>query len=88
MRDIPAEKDAVTAGAAALRHDAIQDRYQHPHRSPDVAFGLASILDVLGMEWRDLDEGLRDAVLAVCRTISRPELPGTSQQLRPPGTPG
>lgn len=88
MRDIPAEKDTVAATAAALRHEAIQDRYRHPHRTPDPAFGMASVLDMLGLKWTDLDDETRAGVLEVCETISRPARPGTSPRSRPPGTPG
>jgi hypothetical protein len=64
VRDIRAEKDTVAAIAADIRHHAIQQRYAGGP-PPETAFGLASILDMLHLHWVDLDEPLRDAVLAL-----------------------
>lgn len=66
MRDIATEKNTVAAIAADIRHHAIQQRYAGGP-PPDTAFGLASILDMLHLHWVDLDEPLRDAVLALHR---------------------
>lgn len=63
MRDIAAEKDTVMAAAKRLRHDAIQDRYAGAG-PPDVAFALASLLDLLALKWVDLDDDTRAATLA------------------------
>ena len=43
--------------AARLRHEAAQDQYRGL-RDPQVAFGLASILDELSRHLRDLDEAV------------------------------
>lgn len=72
------DKQCVADGAAALRHAAIQDRYAGAG-PPDIAFGLASVLDVLHTHWRDLDSELRGTVLELCAAVSSAGTAGRSR---------
>jgi hypothetical protein len=59
---------AIQTAAAELRKLAIRDGY-NGHEHPPVAFGMALTLDELARHVRDLDDGLREAVVAHCRAL-------------------
>jgi hypothetical protein len=65
-----ADRDIIDRAAAWLRHEAAQDQYRGL-RDPQVAFGLASILDELSRHLRDLDEAVRRRVVELCRELLR-----------------
>jgi hypothetical protein len=65
-----ADQNVIDQAAARLRHDAAQDQYRG-FRDPQVAFGVASILDELSRHLRDLDEALRRRVVELCRELLR-----------------
>lgn len=69
MRDIAAEKNTVMAAAQQLRHDAIQDRYAGAG-PPDVAFALASLLDLLAVKWVDLGPETRAVTITAVQPIA------------------
>ena len=55
---IKADRALIDDAARFLRHHAIQSRYAGLQR-PEVAFGLAAILDELSRHLPDLSEGVR-----------------------------
>ena len=63
-----ADQDLLDRAAARLRHETAQDQYRGLH-DPQVAFGLAAILDELSRHFRDLDEALRCRVVELCREL-------------------
>jgi hypothetical protein len=65
-----ADQDVIDSAAARLRHETAQDQYRGL-RDPQVAFGLASILDELSRHLRDLDEALRRRVVKLCSELLR-----------------
>ncbi|MDN5919480.1 MAG: hypothetical protein L0I76_31010 [Pseudonocardia sp.] len=65
-----ADKAAIDAGAAALRHRTNQDRYAGLSR-PDAAYALASVLDALGLALRDVPEDVRRSAVAAARELAR-----------------
>jgi hypothetical protein len=65
-----ADQDIIDQAAARLRHETAQDQYRGLS-DPEVAFGLAAILDELSRHFRDLDEALRRRVVELCRELLR-----------------
>ena len=63
-----ADQDVIDSAAARLRHETAQDQYRGL-RGPQVAFGLAAVLDELSRHLRDLDEALRRRVVELCREL-------------------
>ena len=63
-----ADQNVIDHAAARLRHETAQDQYRGL-RDPQVAFGLASILDELSRHLRDLDDPLRAQTLDCCRSV-------------------
>jgi hypothetical protein len=49
---------------------AISDGYSGAGEQPARAFAMALLLDELGRQLRDLDDGLRAAVVRHCREIT------------------
>jgi adenylosuccinate lyase len=56
-----ADQNVIDQAAARLRHETAQTQYRGL-RNPQVAFGLAAILDELSRHLRNLDEALRRRV--------------------------
>jgi hypothetical protein len=67
-----ADQTTIGRAAARLRHETAQAQYANL-RNPEVAFGLASILDELSRHLRDLDEALRSRVVELCRELLKGE---------------
>ena len=65
-----ADRAVVEQAAARLRHQAILAGYPGLERK-DIAFALTLILDELARHLRDLDDGLRESVVEVCRRMAR-----------------
>jgi hypothetical protein len=65
-----ADQDVVDRAATRLRHKTAQAQYADL-QNPQVAFGLAAILDELSRHLRDLDEALRHRVVELCRELLR-----------------
>jgi hypothetical protein len=62
------DQELIDRAAARLRHDTAQDQYRGL-RNPQVAFGMAAILDELSRHLRDLDEALQRRVAELCREL-------------------
>jgi hypothetical protein len=65
-----ADEELLDRAAARLRHETAQAQYAGL-RDPQVAFGLALVLDELARHLRDLDGELRESVVEVCRRMAR-----------------
>ena len=63
-----ADQEVIDRAAARLRHETAQDQYRGLG-DPQVAFGLASILDELSRHLRDLDGALRRRVVELCKEL-------------------
>ena len=63
--ELRADQDMIDRAATRLRHETAQAQYAGL-RNPQVAFGLASILDELARHLRDLDEEVRRRVVGLC----------------------
>jgi hypothetical protein len=79
-----ADQDLIDRAAARLRHETGQDQYRGL-RDPQVAFGLASILDELSRHLRDLDGALRRRVVKLCSELLKAN--GSRRQTRSCGGP-
>jgi hypothetical protein len=64
----PRDQDIIHRPLARVRHETAQAQYANL-RKPEVAFGLAAILDELSRHLRDLDEALRRRVVELCREL-------------------
>ncbi|MCU1660554.1 MAG: hypothetical protein QOI36_5079 [Pseudonocardiales bacterium] len=65
---IKADRALIDDAARFLRHHAIQSRYAGLQR-PEVAFGLAAILDELSRHLPDLSEGVRWQSVQACQQL-------------------
>jgi hypothetical protein len=63
-----ADQDVIDRAAARLRHETAQDQYRGL-RDPQVAFGLAAVLDELSRHLRALDDSQRRRVIELCREL-------------------
>jgi len=70
------QRDYVEAAVREFRHEAIQEQYRTGAR-PDVAFGLASIVDLVALNWNGLDEVVRAKTLDWAETVLRGGTPKT-----------
>ncbi|ANY06987.1 hypothetical protein [Pseudonocardia sp. HH130630-07] len=65
-----ADRETVLAAAAGLRHEAVQAYYAGHLPRPEYAFGLASVLELLGTRVADLDPDIRAHVVRVSREMT------------------
>jgi hypothetical protein len=65
---IKADRALIDEAARFLRHHAIQSQYAGLQR-PEVAFGLAAILDELARHLPDLSEGVRSQSVQACQQL-------------------
>jgi hypothetical protein len=63
-----ADREIVERAALYLRHQAVQEFYAGL-RHQEVAFGFATMLDVLASQLRKLDPFVRAEVLRACRAL-------------------
>ncbi|MEJ8279628.1 hypothetical protein [Pseudonocardia spirodelae] len=63
------DRETVLAAASALRHEAVQARYAGLS-SPEIAFGLASILELLAMRIADQPPDVRAHVVRIAREMA------------------
>jgi hypothetical protein len=63
-----ADRDALLAAAAWLRHAAVQRNYAGLDR-PEHAFALASVLEMFAIRLADQDPAFRKHVVRVCREL-------------------
>ncbi|WP_224387737.1 hypothetical protein [Pseudonocardia sp. ICBG1293] len=63
------DRETVLAAAAALRHEAVQARYAGLAR-PEIAFGLASVLEMLAMRIADQPPDVRAHVVRIAREMA------------------
>lgn len=64
-RELRARQQTIRDAAAALRHDAVQDQYGGATH-PEFAFGMASILDTVVLQYADLPREVRDHAAGLC----------------------
>lgn len=64
-----ADREAVLGAAEALRHEAVQARYAGLSR-PEVAFGLASVLELLALRLADQPPDVRAHVVRIAREMA------------------
>lgn len=62
---VKADRHVIEQAARQLRHEATQQHYAGL-RNPEVAYGLAAILDVLSLHITTLDEGVRWEAVQAC----------------------
>lgn len=63
-----ADREAVLAAAAWLRHAAVQRSYAGLDR-PEHAFALASVLEMFAIRIADQDPAFRTHLVRVCREL-------------------
>lgn len=63
------DRETVLAAAAALRHEAVQAHYAGLSR-PEIAFGLASVLEMLALRIADQPPDIRAHVVRIAREMA------------------
>ncbi|WP_181780939.1 hypothetical protein [Pseudonocardia pini] len=63
------QRDYVTAAARQLRHIAAQDDLARRGTHPEHAYGLASLLDLLALDWAARRPAVRERTLDVAEGI-------------------
>ena len=63
-----AERKLIDEAAVWLRGAAIRDGYAGFRRT-EVAFAMASVMDMLALHWDELPERVRRAMLSTCRRM-------------------
>ena len=64
-----ADRETVLAAASRLRHEAVEAHYAGLSR-PEMAFGLASILELLAMRIADQPPDVRAHVVRIAREMA------------------
>ncbi|ANY07790.1 hypothetical protein [Pseudonocardia sp. HH130630-07] len=65
---VRADKDLLRAAAERLRHNATQGAYRGLRR-PELAYALASVLDMAEVRWNDQDDEDRAGIRLCCRAL-------------------
>ncbi|MFP5019354.1 hypothetical protein [Pseudonocardia phyllosphaerae] len=63
------DRETVLAAAARLRHEAVQAHYAGLS-TPEMAFGLASVLEQLALRVADLPPDVRTHVVRIAREMT------------------
>jgi len=66
---LKADRELINQAAAYLRGHARQDHFAGVLHRPEVAFGLASILDELSRQLAEVNDGIRWETVRACRQL-------------------
>ena len=66
---LKADREIVDRAAAYLRHHARQDQYAGILHRPEVAFGLATVLDEVSRQLGEVNGGIRAETVRACRQL-------------------